>query len=124
MRILPLAAGFVLAATAVAFAAPMVETVDTANGKVIAGEKGMTLYTFKKDAMGKSNCYDDCAKKWPPFMADASAKAEGDYSVVERKDGMKQWALKGMPLYYWMKDGKKGDATGEGVGGVWNAARP
>ncbi len=26
----------------------------------------MTLYTFDKDEKGVSNCYDDCAAKWPP----------------------------------------------------------
>jgi predicted lipoprotein with Yx(FWY)xxD motif len=29
-----------------------------------------------------------------------------------------------MPLYYWAKDMKKGDATGDGMNGVWDAAKP
>jgi predicted lipoprotein with Yx(FWY)xxD motif len=29
-----------------------------------------------------------------------------------------------MPLYYWVKDKKMGDVTGDGVKGVWDAARP
>ena len=123
MRLLSLATAFTLAATC-AIAAPAVETVDTEKGKVIAAENGMTLYTFKKDEAGTSNCYDDCAVKWPPYLAEAAAKADGDYTLIERKDGAKQWTLKGMPLYFWVKDGKKGDATGDGVGGVWDAARP
>ena len=32
----------------------------------------MTLYTFDKDETGVSNCYDDCAAKWPPLMGDAN----------------------------------------------------
>ena len=123
MRLLSLATAYTLAATC-AIAAPAVETVDTEKGKVIAAENGMTLYTFKKDEAGTSNCYDDCGVKWPPYLAEAAAKADGDYTLIERKDGAKQWALKGMPLYFWVKDGKKGDATGDGVGGVWDAARP
>jgi predicted lipoprotein with Yx(FWY)xxD motif len=43
---------------------------------------------------------------------------------VKRKDGKMQWAKDGMPLYYWVKDTKKGDATGDGVNGVWDAAKP
>src|SRR5262245_40284768 len=54
-----------------AFAAPAVTTVKTDKGDVLAGEKGMTLYTFKNDKMGESNCYDACATNWPPFMATA-----------------------------------------------------
>jgi len=84
----------------------------------------MTLYTFKKDKMGVSNCYDDCAKNWPPLKAASDAKPEGAYSIVERKDGTKQWAKDGMPLYFWVKDKKMGDITGDGVGGNWDLVKP
>ena len=124
MRFLPLATAFSIVAATSAIAAPPVQTVDTDKGKVIAAENGMTLYTYKKDEKGESYCYDKCATNWPPYLADASANAEGDYTLVERKDGKKQWALKCMPLYLWIKDAKKGDATGDGVGKVWDAARP
>ena len=70
---------------------------------MLADEKGMTLYTFKNDKKDMSNCYDDCAKNWPPFMADGNAKADGAYSLVDRKDGKKQWAKDGMPLYFWSR---------------------
>ncbi len=124
MRLLPLVTAFCALSAASALAAPAIQTVDTDKGKVIADEKGMTLYTFKKDESGKSNCYDDCAVKWPPYIAADGAAADGDYTLVDRKDGKKQWALKGMPLYFWVKDTKQGDATGDGVGKVWDAARP
>jgi predicted lipoprotein with Yx(FWY)xxD motif len=29
-----------------------------------------------------------------------------------------------MPLYYWVKDTKEGDTTGDGVNGVWDVAKP
>jgi predicted lipoprotein with Yx(FWY)xxD motif len=107
-----------------AFAEAPVKAVDSSKGKVLADEKGMTLYTFKNDKKDVSNCYDDCAKAWPPFMADGKAKASGAYSIVDRKDGMKQWAKNGMPLYFFVKDTKAGDVAGDGVKGVWDAARP
>ena len=100
----------------------MVET--SAMGKVLTDKMGMTLYTFDKDHPGMSACYDNCAKNWPPLMASSDAKPTGDFTVVTRKDGTMQWALKGMPLYTWVKDGKPGDVTGDGVGGVWHAAMP
>ena len=124
MRLLPLVTAFSLISAASAFAAPVVQTVETGKGKVLAAQNGMTLYTYKKDEKGESYCYDKCAANWPPFLGDASAKADGDYTLVERKDGKKQWALNGMPLYFFVKDAKKGDATGDGVGKVWDAARP
>ena len=52
------------------------------------------------------------------------ASADAPYSLVERKDGGMQWAKDGLPLYYWVKDEKKGDTTGDEVGEVWDVARP
>lgn len=124
MRIRTLVPILLLASASVAFAAPMVKTVKTDKGDVLAGENGMTLYTFKNDKDGMSNCNDACAKAWPPLMATASDKADGAYTIIKRKDGSMQWAKDGKPLYYWMKDKKAGDATGDGFKGVWDAARP
>ncbi len=113
-----------LAAGASFAAAADFQTLDTSIGKVLAGDNGMTLYTFRNDQAGTSNCYDKCAVAWPPYIAASDATAEGAYSLVTRKDGSMQWAKDGMPLYYWIKDKKTGDVTGEGVNGVWDAARP
>ena len=92
----------------------------------LVGANGMTLYTFEKDTAGngKSVCNGGCATNWPPFMAADSDKPSGDFTIVTRDDGKKQWAAKGWPLYYWVKDTKPGDKTGDGVGGNWKTAKP
>jgi predicted lipoprotein with Yx(FWY)xxD motif len=92
----------------------------------LVGPNGMTLYTFEKDTAGngKSVCNGGCATNWPPFMAADSDKPSGDVTIVTRDDGKKQWAAKGWPLYYWVKDTKPGDKTGDGVGGNWKTAKP
>lgn len=97
-----------------------------ASNGVLVGDTGMTLYTFDKDTAnsGKSVCNDKCAANWPPLMASAGAKADGSWSVITRDDGSKQWAYKGQPVYYWVKDKAAGDKTGDGVGGVWHVAKP
>ncbi|ASY69483.1 lipoprotein [Sinorhizobium fredii] len=124
MRTFALAIAISLATTASAFGAPPVKTVESEKGPVLAAANGMTLYTYKDDQKGVSACYDQCAKNWPPFMVEGNAMAEGAYSIVERKDGSKQWAKDGMPLYFWVKDKKMGDITGDGVKGEWDVARP
>ena len=91
---------------------------------VLVGAKGMTLYTFDKDAGGKSACNGPCAGNWPPLMAAAGDMASGDLSIITRDDGSKQWAQKGKPLYYWVKDAKPGDKTGDGFNNVWHVAKP
>lgn len=120
---LPVLIAAVAGVTLSAAAAP-VKSVASAKGNVLAADNGMTLYTFKNDKKGVSNCYDKCATNWPPFLAAADAKADGAYSLVERKDGAKQWAKDGMPLYFWIKDQKSGDVSGDGVNGVWDVAKP
>ena len=116
-------AALFLAFAGAAAAAP-VTTVGTAKGDVLAGENGMTLYTFRNDKDGMSNCYDACATNWPPLFAENGAMADGAYTIVTRKDGAKQWAKDGMPLYFWVKDQNKGDITGDGFNSVWDLARP
>lgn len=99
--------------------------VMVANG-VLTGSTGMTLYTFDKDPVGggKSVCNGPCAGNWPPLYAAEGEVAGGDYSLVSRDDGKKQWALKGKPLYYWVKDQKPGDMTGDGFNNAWRVVRP
>jgi predicted lipoprotein with Yx(FWY)xxD motif len=91
---------------------------------MLTNPAGMTLYVFDRDTAGKSACNGPCATNWPPLMATESAQPSGDYSVVAREDGMKQWAYKGKPLYTWSKDQKPGDKTGDGVNNVWHIAKP
>jgi predicted lipoprotein with Yx(FWY)xxD motif len=97
----------------------------TADG-VLTGPNGMTLYTFDKDVSGsgKSVCNGPCATLWPPLLAADTDKASGDYAVVVRDDGKKQWAHKGKPLYYYASDKKAGDNTGDGFNQIWKTARP
>jgi predicted lipoprotein with Yx(FWY)xxD motif len=87
---------------------------------------GRTLYTFDRDTAGsgKSVCNGPCATNWPPLAAAADAAPSGDWTVVVRDDGGRQWAYKGKPLYTWIKDQKPGDRTGDGVNNVWRTARP
>ena len=87
------------------------------SGGMLVGANGMTLYTFDRDVAGsgKSVCNGPCATNWPPLMASDADKPMGDYMVITRDDGKKQWAMKGKPLYFWAKDTKAGDMTGDGV---------
>lgn len=106
-------------AIASAHAAAPAKWEHTAKGNILVDEHGMALYTFTKDKHDQSVCYGGCAKAWPPLKAAANAKAEGNWSVVSRKDGSKQWAYKGQPLYTFVKDKKPGETTGQGFRNEW-----
>ena len=117
-----LIAAMVLLAPAALAAGPG-KTMDTGAGKVYVDESGMTLYVFDKDKANKSSCYNECAAMWPPYKAAANAKAHGEWTLVKRKGGSMMWAYEKHPLYVYAKDKKPGDATGDGVGGVWHIAK-
>jgi predicted lipoprotein with Yx(FWY)xxD motif len=97
-------------------------------GNFLTDAKGMTLYYFDKDTKGASNCSGQCLANWPAFYTanvsvPAGLKAE-DFATITRTDGTKQTTFKGFPLYYWVKDTKRGDTTGQDVGKVWFVVDP
>ncbi len=105
---------------------PAHRVMETALGRILATNRGMTLYTFANDTMpGMSMCNDECARNWPPLSALDDAMPTGKWSVVQRSDGLKQWAYAGRPLYGWHEDRAPGIARGDGRGnGAWSVARP
>jgi predicted lipoprotein with Yx(FWY)xxD motif/plastocyanin len=102
-------------------------TVKTASmpgvGDYLVDGKGMTLYYFTKDLIGKSNAAGNVLSSWPVFnpagfVVPPSLNA-ADFGTITRDDGGKQATYKGWPLYYYAKDKAPGDMLGEAVGGVW-----
>ena len=89
----------------------------TAKGTIWVDSRGFALYTFSKDPPGTSTCYGKCAIAWPPFHVAMGAKASGKWSIVRRFGMARQWAYNGHPLYFWFKDTRPGQVTGDGVNG-------
>ena len=89
----------------------------------LTDSNGLTLYYYTLDTNGQSACYGKCADAWPVFnTGNISVPAPldpKDFGSITRTDGTQQTTYKGWPLYEWFKDKQPGDATGEGVGGVW-----
>lgn len=82
-----------------------------------ADDQGLALYiSDKDDKAGSSNCVADCAKAWPPAVPMHGAKPSGDWSIIKRPDGSRQWAVKGKPVYRFVKDTEIGIARGDGAG--------
>ena len=114
-----------IGAALIAGCAAMSTPAKVADG-VLTGPNGMTLYVFDRDTAGsgKSVCNGPCATLWPALLASDSDKGHGDYTVIVRDDGKKQWAYKGKPLYYFARDTKTGERTGDGFNQIWKIARP
>ena len=101
----------------------MADSTPKFSGNLLVDAKGMTLYTFDKDASGKSNCNGACATAWPPASVAAGASADGEFSLVTRDDGTRQWALNGLPLYRFAGDAQAGDVNGDNRGNVWHVVK-
>jgi predicted lipoprotein with Yx(FWY)xxD motif len=95
-------------------------------GNILVETHGMTLYTFKNDKPGESNCADACAALWPPLtvpqgtVPTASKDANGMLGVLERADGTYQVTYNDMPLYLFAQDTKAGDTNGQGYKNLWS----
>jgi predicted lipoprotein with Yx(FWY)xxD motif len=79
---------------------------------------GQRLYTFDRDPPGQSSCNYGCSSAWPPVPAPSDAAPVGDWSIVVRADGTRQWALKGKPVYTRFHDAPD-KPGGDGLEGVW-----
>jgi predicted lipoprotein with Yx(FWY)xxD motif len=85
-----------------------------------------TLYTFDRDATNppSSACLSQyCVWQWPPFISTTGPSTAGEFTTFTRPDGYSQWAYKGKPLYFYIKDTKTGDRAGDNVGGVWHVVK-
>lgn len=105
-----------------------IKAKDVSIGKILVDGKDMTLYLFEKDKGGKSACTGACAALWPPLLTDEGKVTAGEgvnaswLSTTDRDDGSKQVTYHGWPLYYYAKDTKAGDMTGQALnsfGGMW-----
>jgi predicted lipoprotein with Yx(FWY)xxD motif len=109
---------------ATAASAPgVITTQPFPGGTVYADIAGRTLYTSDRDAKpGQSACDADCVRDWRPLPAAWVARNTGDWTVITRDDGTKQWAYQGKPLYTFAGDHKASDTNGDGFDGAWRAA--
>ena len=110
-------------------AAPLVSTQTTALARILVDARGHTLYLFQGDKNGKSACTGKCATFWPPLIATGKPRAGASVTAsllgeTKRADGRIQVTYNHHPLYFFAKDTKKGQTTGENLdafGAEWYA---
>ena len=73
-------------------------------GRQLLTDKKMSVYASDHDAPDKSNCDTVCERLWRPLIAPAAAQPHGEWSVVERAAGTRQWAFRKRPLYTYVRD--------------------
>jgi predicted lipoprotein with Yx(FWY)xxD motif len=96
---------------------------------VLTNTKGLTLYTLSGETHGKFICTTaECLKAWPPLLVTRGTTPKGPVKLgtIKNPEGKTQVTFKGMPVYTFEGDSKKGEANGEGLKdvGVWHAVTP
>lgn len=101
---------------------PTFSVSSTVNGRLLATNKGVSVYVSDADRPGKSNCNERCLQVWKPLVAPLFAETAGEWSVFERSPGVKQWAFRNRPLYTYVEDGEniRGSLTGSDIPGWHN----
>ncbi len=92
-------------------------------GRVYLNANGQALYVRQRDGMNQSSCYGNCAREWPPYLAYGNARPHGQWSIVNRRDGTRQWAYAGHPTYMWSGDREQGQISGHRRDGTWSVLR-
>ncbi|HVO55766.1 MAG TPA: hypothetical protein VMT37_15250 [Solirubrobacterales bacterium] len=135
----PIMAFALVVALAAALAGPALATTPTT--KVVAKEgsvtslgktvltttKGHTLYSLSAEKKGRFICTDPgCLSAWKPLVVPKGVKPKGPVKLgtTMRPNGRRQVTFKGLPLYSFNGDVRKGEANGEGIKdvGTWHAA--
>lgn len=106
--------------------------VDGKSTTILVGENGMTLYYYTPDkGTGKVTCTGACLQAWPPLLLPTGVDkpvgetgVTGTLGTVASPNGGMQVTYNGWPLYFWQKDTKPGDTTGQNVGGKWFVVPP
>lgn len=80
--------------------------------RALADAQGLSLYVHAGDRPGHATCSGPCGTVWPPALAAPGAQATGEWSLLVREDGTRQWAYAGAPLYRFASDRAVGEAGG------------
>ncbi len=106
------------------------QTASAGVGTYLVAYNGMTLYTYALDATNVSNCTGGCAVAWPPYLVTSTKNLVAEYPLkgmigtITRGDGSTQITYNGRPLYFFKGDTAPNQVNGQGIGGVWYAAKP
>jgi predicted lipoprotein with Yx(FWY)xxD motif len=92
----------------------------TSVGRMLTTHLNEALYAYDGDSATETGCAGDCLTYFQPVLAPALARAQGEWSVLERSPGVRQWVYRGEPLYTHMLDQESWSQQGSDVPGWHN----
>lgn len=76
----------------------------TSVGRMLTTKKNDAVYSFEEDSAVETRCTGDCTKRFKPVIAPALVRTRGEWSVLERSPGERQWVFRGKALYTHVRD--------------------
>ncbi len=101
-------------------APPGFKVTTTIAGRMLVNDRDYSIYTWDKDPAGKSVCTGDCARTWHPVLAPAAAQPQGEWSIIQRAPGERQWAFRKKPVYTYAQDLGRESIAGDDMPGWRN----
>lgn len=98
----------------------------TSIGEVLTDPSGLTLYFNDNEKGGRIACTGSCATAWPPVTVTGQPVAPAGVSglgTISRPDGTTQLTYQSRPMYRFAADSAPGDTKGDGIAGIWHAAK-
>lgn len=71
----------------------------TSIGRMLTTHRNYAVYAYDNDRADTTACIDDCLDERRPVLAPALARGFGEWSILERSPGVRQWVFRGAPLY-------------------------
>lgn len=78
---------------------PQFKVDTTLTGRLLQTNDNYSVYATSADKADKSNCNGTCLQEWKPIVAPAYAKPRGEFGIIERSPGIRQWTFRKQPLY-------------------------
>jgi predicted lipoprotein with Yx(FWY)xxD motif len=100
-------------------------------GRMLFDSDRQAIYVFERDRKGRSVCYGECARAWPPVFTDGAPVAGKGVKkrllgTVRRRGGKRQVTYGGKPLYFYAHEAR-GEVRCHDVnlnGGFWWVVGP
>ena len=99
-----------------------IREVEDAGGLAFVDGRGMTLYAYESRRSAKDIESSVEGATWKPLKAPELAHSIGQWSIINRNDGVRQWAYRNRPLFTFAGDVASGDANGVGWSKDWEPA--
>jgi len=78
---------------------PGFAVASTSVGRMLTTNKNASIYAMDADTATSTACDEACLARWQPVIAPALIRPQGEWSILERSPGVRQWVFRGKPLY-------------------------